>query len=389
MSDKSRREFLQTLGAGALALVGVRFLAGCEGVDFESKLAGRPVDFLTSAEDGVWYFQSGNDDPKSASPSISRDEWSLTLEDDSDTLGELTYADLEGYADDEITYWKTMRCVTNQSFGGPLTSFIANGLFTGIPLATILDDVGATEAAAKLRTFGRDGFRSNVPYTRVMDAAEDQLPVILAYELNGAPLSTLRGGPVRLIIPEMWGYKNVKWLSRLRVTDDDSFFGDYETEVFNPEVNEEATPEQQELIDDPGKLNLGTIVSNPPGVAASVPGPDVTIAGASYVGGGVIQSVDVSLDDGPFEPARIDSKEDILADLTDVQRQLAERAAQSSDPFPWPGVWVTWTRELTGLSRGLHKLQIGATDGTGRQQRSTQASRLVVAPPVELSFEVT
>ncbi|MGM0555400.1 MAG: molybdopterin-dependent oxidoreductase [Myxococcota bacterium] len=389
MSDTSRREFLQTMGAGALALVGVRFLAGCEGVDFESKIAGRPVDFLTSAEDGVWYFQSGNDDPKSASPSISRDEWSLSVENESETLGELNFADIEGYSDQEIIYWKTMRCVTNQSFGGPVTSFIANGLFTGIPLAAVLEDLGAAQTAAKLRTFGRDGFRSNLPYARVMDTPPEQQPVILAYELNGEPLSALRGGPVRLIIPEMWGYKNVKWLSRLEVTDDNAFFGDYETEVFNPEVNQEATPEQQELIDDPGKLNLGTIVSNPPGVAASVPGPDVTIAGASYVGGGVIESVEVSLDNGPFEPARIDSKEEVLAGLTERQRELAERAAQSSDPFPWTGIWVTWTRELTDLSKGVHRIQIGATDGLGRQQRTTQANRLVVAPPVELSFEVT
>ena len=380
---------MQTMGAGALALVGVRFLSGCEGVDFESKLSGGPVDFLTAAEDGVWYFQSGNDDSKDDAPSIAREDWSVTIDNESDTLGELTFSDLEGYTDQEITYWKTMRCVTNQAFGGPTTSFIANGLFTGIPLSAILDDLGAPSSAAKLRTFATDGFTSNVPYPRVMSAADDDLPVMLAYELNGEALSDLRGGPVRLIIPEMWGYKNVKWLSRLQVTSDDSFFGVYETEVFDPDLNAASSPETQELIDDPGQLNLGTIVSKPAGVSAEVQGPDVMVAGASYVGGGVVEKVELSLDDGAFEPALIDDKETSLANLSEQQRQLAERAEQSSEPFPWKGIWVTWTHQLTGLSKGLHKLEIRASDRDGQTQRPDPDNRLTVAPSIQLSFEVT
>ncbi len=377
------------MGAGALALVGVRFLSGCESVDFETKIAGGPVDFLTSAEDGVWYFQSGNDDPKSATPSISRDEWMLSIEDEGNTLGELDFAALEGYADDELTYWKTMRCVTNQNVGGPVTSFIANGLFTGVPLSVVLDDLGAPDSAAKIRTFGRDGFRSNIPFDRATAAPDDTLPVMLAYELNGEPLSDLRGGPVRLIIPEMWGYKNIKWLSRLQVTQDDSFFGDYETEVFDPANNASSSPETQALIDDPGTLNLGSIVSNPAGVSAQVDGPDVTIEGASYVGGGIVEAVALSVDDGPFEAARIDSKDDSLANLTEAQRELAERAEQSTDPFPWRGIWVTWSHQLTGLSRGVHKLEIRATDDSGRTQEPDPDNRIQVAPSIELSFEVT
>ena len=389
MSDKTRREFLQRAGTGALALLGVRFLAGCEGIDFQTKAAGRPVDFLTSAADGVWYFQSGHGDAKSASPSISRDAWNLSIEDQSGALGDLNFADLESYSGDEIIYWKTMRCVTGQSFGGPVTSFIANGLFTGVPLATVLDDLGAPMDAAKIRTFGNDGFTSNIPYERVVNPADNDLPVILAYELNGEPLTDLRGGPVRIIIPEMWGYKNVKWVSKLQITDNDAFFGEYETDLFNPEKNDNATAEQQEIIDDPGKLNLGTIVSKPPGISASLPGPDITIAGASYVGGGRVEQVEVSLDDGPFESARIAPKEASLADLTEQQAQLAERAAQSDDPFPWRGIWVTWQHEFTGLSKGTHTLEVRASDNQSRTQAANADNYLIVAPSVQLTFEVT
>jgi DMSO/TMAO reductase YedYZ molybdopterin-dependent catalytic subunit len=377
------------MGAGAIALVGVKFLSGCEGIDFETKLSGGPVDFLTAAEDGVWYFQSGNDDAKADTPSISQDEWMLSVENEGEMLGELSFADLESYSDQEVTYWKTMRCVTNQAFGGPTTSFIANGLFTGIPVSVILEDLGAPESAAKLRTYAQDGFTSNVPYDRVMNPEPNDLPVLLAYDLNGEPLSDLRGGPVRIVIPEMWGYKNVKWLTRLQATTDESFFGVYETEVFDPELNSSSSPEIQQLIDAPGALNLGSIVSKPAGVSAEVNGPDVTLAGASYVGGGVVQAVEISLDGGPFEPARIDDKDESLSDLSEQQRQLAERAEQSDDPFPWQGIWVTWTHELAGLSKGLHRVEIRATDDRGRTQSQTTENRLQVAPSVELSFQVT
>jgi DMSO/TMAO reductase YedYZ molybdopterin-dependent catalytic subunit len=40
---------------------------------------------------------------------------------------------------------------------------------------------------------------------------------ILAYELNGKPLPRQQGAPVRVVIPEMYGYKNVKWVERIEL----------------------------------------------------------------------------------------------------------------------------------------------------------------------------
>ena len=59
-----------------------------------------------------------------------------------------------------------------------------------------------------------------VPYidylTREQAALHD---VMLAYEMNGKPLAREHGAPVRLVIPEMYGYKNVKWLAGIDVVD--------------------------------------------------------------------------------------------------------------------------------------------------------------------------
>jgi DMSO/TMAO reductase YedYZ molybdopterin-dependent catalytic subunit len=57
-------------------------------------------------------------------------------------------------------------------------------------------------------------------YTQVMENAPGDPPIILAYRLNGAPLPLLRGGPVRVIVPFAYGFKNVKWLQRLKLTSD-------------------------------------------------------------------------------------------------------------------------------------------------------------------------
>ena len=42
---------------------------------------------------------------------------------------------------------------------------------------------------------------------------------MLAYEMDGKPLSRPHGAPVRVVIPDMYGYKNVKWVERITVTD--------------------------------------------------------------------------------------------------------------------------------------------------------------------------
>jgi len=54
------------------------------------------------------------------------------------------------------------------------------------------------------------------PYDDYLDFRQVRLPdVMLAYELDGKPLPREHGAPVRVVIPEMYGYKNVKWVERI------------------------------------------------------------------------------------------------------------------------------------------------------------------------------
>ena len=61
-------------------------------------------------------------------------------------------------------------------------------------------------------------FRSSLPIDRVLEDPFDLPPVILCYKLNGQWLNSERGGPVRMIVPEAYGFKSIKWLTHVVLT---------------------------------------------------------------------------------------------------------------------------------------------------------------------------
>lgn len=383
MSEQNRREFLQTLGQGAIAIMGIRLLSGCEFVTVDQKgTAGGTEAFLTPADDGIWYWQSGQGTSKADAPDIAPDGWTLQITNGSNTLGEITFQDLDQLAQEHaISYWKTMRCVFSTPVGPPISTLVANGIFKGIPLAKILENFDVPQDTVKLRTYGADGFTSNIPLDRITDPAPGQLPAIIAYELNAEPLTRLRGGPARLIIPEMWGYKNMKWLDRLDLTNDPAAFGQYETVLFPG----------NELIDNPGRISLSTTITTPPSARSSVEGPDITIAGMAVVGNAHVTKVEVSLDDGPFQQAQLigDDPAEILLSLTpELQTAMAE-TTQSGQSWPLPNVWVTWSIALPGLSKGTHTATVRASDSLGTTQSAQNDNVLLVGNEIRLTFEVT
>jgi DMSO/TMAO reductase YedYZ molybdopterin-dependent catalytic subunit len=83
----------------------------------------------------------------------------------------------------------------------------------GVPLQALWDEARPT-AEAKYANF----VSLETPYVDTLTMAQTTLPtVMLAHSMDGAPLSRAHGAPVRLVIPEMYGYKNVKWLHRIEL----------------------------------------------------------------------------------------------------------------------------------------------------------------------------
>lgn len=113
-----------------------------------------------------------------------------------------------------VRFAKIMTCL---NIGCPL----GTGVWEGVPLRTV---VWLTQPKANLRRIFYYGyhnddpkqlFQSSLPLGRVLEDPDDLPPVILCYKLNGEWLTAERGGPVRVVVPEHYGFKSVKWLTRV------------------------------------------------------------------------------------------------------------------------------------------------------------------------------
>ncbi|QDU93606.1 molybdopterin-dependent oxidoreductase [Lignipirellula cremea] len=113
-----------------------------------------------------------------------------------------------------VSFPKIMTC---NNGGRPL----GMGIWEGVPLREI---VWRTRPQQNLRRVFYNGFhnddpkqlfRSSLPIGRVLEDPFDLPPVILCYKLNGQLLNGERGGPVRMVVPEAYGFKSVKWLQRI------------------------------------------------------------------------------------------------------------------------------------------------------------------------------
>jgi DMSO/TMAO reductase YedYZ molybdopterin-dependent catalytic subunit len=105
------------------------------------------------------------------------------------------------------SFTKTFQCVTGWK--------VPDVHWEGVLLSDIMDAVGVRPGAVAL-TF--ESYDRNDTESLTIDQA--RLPdVIVAYRMLGAPVTTEHGGPVRLYVAPMFGYKSLKWLSAIRVVD--------------------------------------------------------------------------------------------------------------------------------------------------------------------------
>jgi DMSO/TMAO reductase YedYZ molybdopterin-dependent catalytic subunit len=96
-------------------------------------------------------------------------------------------------------------CVTGWS--------VKNVKWTGVRLADIFG-----KAKPQSGAHGLQFVSAEVPYVDYLTLEQGRIPdVMLAYEMDGKPLPREHGAPLRLVIPEMYGYKNVKWLREVNL----------------------------------------------------------------------------------------------------------------------------------------------------------------------------
>jgi DMSO/TMAO reductase YedYZ molybdopterin-dependent catalytic subunit len=116
-----------------------------------------------------------------------------------------------------VKFAKVMTCL---NIGCPL----GMGIWEGVPLREVVWRTRPSENLRRVVYFGyhnddeKQLFQSSLPISRVLEDPFDLPPVILCYKLNGQWLSPERGGPVRMVVPEHYGFKSIKWLSHVLLT---------------------------------------------------------------------------------------------------------------------------------------------------------------------------
>ena len=336
-----RRRFLRlataTAGAGAVAAVSGRWLAGAT-----ETAVGRVQGLLPVRLRSVEALPPGVDleieqltpyvtpnesfyriDTALVPPRVDVDTWRLRVTGLVDQPLELSFDDLVGM--ELMEHWTTLVCVSNEVGGG----LVGNALWGGVHLQGILDAAGVRPGASQIVGRSVDGWTAGFP----TEAAGDGRAAMVAVAMNGEPLPIEHGFPARLVVPGLYGYVSAtKWLSEIELTTFDDFDAYWVPRGWS-ELGPVLTQSRIDVPDDDAQVVAG-------------PTP---VAGVAWAQGRGIADVEVRVDEGPWQEARL-----APAVSEDTWRQ-------------W--VWV-WEAEP-----GRHVIQVRATDRDGETQTP------LLAPP--------
>jgi hypothetical protein len=212
-------------------------------------------------------------------------------------------------------------------------------------------------------------FRSSLPVGRVLEDPFDLPPVILCYKLNGQWLTPERGGPVRVVVPEAYGFKSIKWLSHIYLS--------------NLSHANDTYAQQNNDVDSHLKTFCATI-SLP---AKAKPHEPIPVTGYAQVGVSGLSKVQVWIHNDDEEMPNTDRYFDgtpwrdaeILAPPKDWGGDLPDRRipnqtlgfdSASGKPKSWPIRFslAHWATMLPGIPRGNYTFRCRTIDEHGVAQ---------------------
>ena len=219
-------------------------------------------------------------------------------------------------------------------------------LWTGVTVADIFEKFGGVKLdLSYLTATGGEELPEGVNQDAVV--VERSVPIekglkdcLLVWEMNGAPLPVIHGGPVRLIVPGYFGVNNVKWVRRLAATADESGAKIQQSGYRMRAEGLAGGPEHPSMWRMPVKSWL-----NGPGAdGAPVLAGLNTLYGVAFSGERGVEAVEVSADDG-----------------------ASWQQAEWVGPDLGPNAWRTF-QFAANLPIGEHRFVTRATDTEGDQQ---------------------
>lgn len=218
----------------------------------------------------------------------------------------------------------------------------ATAEFGGTALSNVLERAGLSDGAVEVAFIGADEGPvtegRHEPYARSLPRAMAFDPdTLLAWEMNGEPLTAEHGHPLRLVVPSWYGMASVKWLVRITALPE-PFDGHFQTRRYTY-FEEEGTPHRTPCT----TKRVRAVISRP--VAGQrIPRAPVAVTGGAWSGAGRVVRVEVSADDG-----------------RSWEEAVLEEPPGRHAAAPWRWTW-------TPSRAGEHVLLARATDEAGRRQ---------------------
>ena len=238
-----------------------------------------------------------------------------------------------------------------------MSGLAGNARWAGTSLLSLLNDCGVRSQAKEVVFFGADKGNEEVShgggtasveqrFARSLSLEDAVKPeVLLAYEMNGEPLSLYQGAPVRLIVPGWYGVANIKWLEHIHVLDR-RFMGKFMAREYvtlrGQKVNDEILWNETSV----SKMELTSAV-----VRVTRKAGQYEILGFALTDGTPLKFVQVRIDNGEWQTASIDS---------------------TSTPYSWKLFRMDWKAP----AKGEHTLASRATDINGKIQPTEEELEL-------------
>lgn len=255
-------------------------------------------------------------------PEVDPASWRLVVDGMVDRRVELSFDDLVGMGLDE--YSITLTCVSNEVGGG----LVGSARWLGVPVRDVLAMAGVSADADMVLSRSIDGYTASTPLDALTDEGRD---AIFAVAMNGEPLPLEHGFPVRMVVPGLYGYVSAtKWVTELKVTT----FAEDEAYWTPRGYSAEAPIKMSSRIDTP---RSGTPVS----------AGTVAVAGMAWAQTVGIERVEVRIDEGEWQSARL------------------------SVPVN-EDTWVQWVLEWDA-EPGTHYITVRAIDAEGNMQIEERA----------------
>ena len=237
---------------------------------------------------------------------------------------------------------------------GPINGLASNGRWTGVSLHTVLERAGVQPAAREFVFLGADHGEEEVEfrgrsytvdqqYGRSLQRDKALSPEpLLAYALNGEPLTAFQGFPLRLLVPGWYGAPNVKFLAEIHVQED-AYLGKYQARWYRTLKGEMVNGEMKWKETAISRMRLKSFIAR-----VSTDGSRHRVFGVVLNDGTPIRSVEVKVDDGAWQAATL--------------------SPSTSTKYGWKFFTCDWN----GATPGAHTLVSRVTDVNGDVQPTAE-----------------